>query len=174
MPREREIRGARRVLAGLALAVLLPLAPPAMSAGRDLHDYWDGRCKDCHGDAGAFARRTLRVEQGRLVGAHHGTDLETFLRSHYLTDELVAPVMQMLQAQASTSPVFRERCAGCHGNAAEFARQSLAMKDGQLIGRASQRPVQDYLRRHGGLASEQVPAMVKTLERVLGEVGGRP
>ena len=57
---------------------------------------------------------------------------------------------------------------------AEFARQSLAMKDGQLIGRTSQRPVQDYLRRHGGLASEQVPTMVKTLERVLGEVGGRP
>ncbi|WP_298832385.1 hypothetical protein [uncultured Piscinibacter sp.] len=164
---------ARRLLLGLALAALLPLATAA-SAGRDLHDYWDGRCKECHGDAGAFARRTLRVEQGRLVGTHHVADLEPFLRNHYLADELVAPVMQMLQAQATTAPLFREKCAGCHGSAAEFARKSLAMKDGQLIGRASQRPVQEYLRRHGGLAGEQVPTMVKTLERVLGEVVVRP
>ena len=55
--------------------------------------------------------RTLRVEQGRLVGTHHGADLEQFLRNHYLADELVAPVMQMLQAQATASPLFRRNAA---------------------------------------------------------------
>lgn len=158
----------------LAAIVWVGSLSPAAATGRDLHAYWDGRCKDCHGDAGAFARRTLRVEDGRLVGTHHGATLEQFLHNHYLADELVAPVMQMLQAQATASPVFKEKCSECHGSASEFARQALAMQEGTLIGRSSRRPVQDYLRRHGGLAPEQVAPMVKTLERVLGEVGGKP
>lgn len=166
----------RKILWMPVIAVILWVGSmaPAAAAGRDLHDYWDGRCKDCHGDAGAFARRTLRVEAGRLVGTHHGANLEQFLHNHYLADELVAPVMQMLLAQATASPVFKEKCSECHGSASDFARKALAMQDGTLIGRASQRPVQDYLRRHGGLAPEQVTPMVKTLERVLGEVGTRP
>ena len=166
---------ARRWVLGLGLvtASLLPMVPAA-AAGRDLHDYWDGRCKDCHGDAGAFARSTLSVEQGRLVGLHHGANLEQFLHNHYLADELVAPVMRMLQAQATTSPVFKEKCSQCHGSAAAFARRSLVMKDGQLIGQASRRPVKDYLKNHGALAPEQVPAMAATLERVYTEVGGQP
>lgn len=155
-------------------ALFALLASAAAAAERDLHAYWDDRCRDCHGDAGSFARATLDVRQGRLVGIHHGDDLERFLRNHYLADELVAPVMQMLQAQATTSPVFKEKCSECHGAASEFARKALLMKDGTLTGRASGRPVQDYLRRHGGLAPEQVAPMVKTLERVLGEVGNRP
>jgi hypothetical protein len=160
----------------LLVPVLALIGSPALvgAADRDLHAYWDGRCKDCHGDAGAFARRTLRVESGRLIGTHHGANLEQFLHNHYLADELVAPVMQMLQAQASSSPVFKEKCGDCHGSASDFARKALAMKNGTLIGRASQRPVQDYLSRHGGLAPEQVTPMVKTLERVLGEVAARP
>jgi hypothetical protein len=158
----------------LAMTALIGSMTPAAAADRDLHAYWDDRCKDCHGDAGDFSRRTLRVEQGRLLGAHHGADLAQFLHNHYLADELVAPLMQMLQAQATSSPVFKEKCSGCHASASDFARQALAIKDGTLIGRASQRPVQDYLRSHGGLAPEQVAPMVKTLERVLGEVGGKP
>lgn len=161
-------------LPAVVLSAWMTLLAPAAAAERDLHAYWDGRCKDCHGDAGAFARRTLRVEQGRLIGAHHGAQLERFLRNHYLADDLVAPVMQMLQAQATATPVFKENCSGCHGSASEFARQSLLLRDGVLTGRASGRPVQDYLRRHGGLAPEQVAPMVRTLERVLGEVGARP
>ena len=149
----------------------LPLLPRA--AERDLHDYWDTRCKDCHGDAGDFARRTLRVEQGRLAGRHHAAaDLDRFMRNHYLADELVAPVTAMLLAQVGTAPLFKERCGGCHGVASAFARKSLAMQGGQLIGKASQRPVQEHLRSHGGLAPAEIAPMVETLTRVLGEVGG--
>ncbi len=158
----------------LMSALFALLASATAAAERDLHAYWDDRCKECHGDAGAFARKTLHVRQGRLVGAHHGADLERFLQNHYLADDLVAPVMQMLQAQATTSPVFKEKCSECHGAASEFARKALVMKDGTLTSRTSGRPVRDYLRRHGGLAPEQVAPMVTTLERVLGEVGARP
>jgi mono/diheme cytochrome c family protein len=166
------MRGA--VALGLTLVMTLLAAPAAgIAEARDLHEYWDGRCKDCHGDAGAFARATLRVEGGRLLGRHHGAELPTFLRQHYLTDELVEPVMQMLQAQATTPPLFKEKCAGCHGNAAEFARKALVLKDGVLVGRGSGRPVRDFLQNHGGLAADQVGPMVTTLQRVLGEVGSR-
>lgn len=153
--------------------ILLALAASGIGAvDRDLHDYWDTRCRECHGDAGAFARRTLRVENGRLVGTHHTNDLDRFLRNHYLTDELVAPVTAMLTAQAQTAPRFRTHCAGCHGSAAEFARRSLALRNDVLIGKATGRPVVQTLREHGGLAPADADAMVGTLTRVLGEVGG--
>lgn len=156
----------------MAAATLLALSSSAATGGRDLHAYWDGRCKSCHGDAGDFARRTLAVERGRLVGTHHKDDLERFLRNHYLADDLVAPVSAMLVAQVNTAPLFKQNCASCHGPASEFARRSLTLREGVLTGRASGRPVEQYLRTHGGLPPAQVPEMVKTLARVLAEVGG--
>lgn len=157
------------------LLSLVLLAPCVASAANtvDLHAYWDDRCKTCHDDSGAFARRTLRVESGHLVGAHHHEDLTRFLQQHYLTDDLVAPVTAMLLAQATTTPLFKPHCAACHGDAAALARKSLVMKGGVLTGKASGRPVADFLRSHGGLAPDEVPAMTATLRRVLGEVGTR-
>ena len=158
----------------IVLSILIALAPLARAGepARDLHDYWDTRCRSCHGEAGSFARGTLGVEQGQLVGKHHRADLQKFLHNHYLTDELVTPVMAMLAAQATTTPLFITHCAGCHGRASDFARQSLVLQAGVLTGKASRRPVADYLRTHGGLRTEQEPTMVDTLRRVLGEVGG--
>lgn len=153
----------------LVLLVLAPLAPAA-SSGADLHDYWDQRCKGCHGHSGEFARRFLRVKNGQLFGVHHQADLEVFLRNHYLTDELVAPVSEMLTAQVATPPLFGEKCSRCHGTAAEFARNSLVVTNGVLVGKSSGRNVADYLATHGGLGSTEVRAMVDTLKRVRNEV----
>lgn len=160
------------LLVGLALFSIAPSAVGAQD-GRDLHDYWDGRCRECHGDSGDFARRTLAVERGRLIGKHHRDDLEGFLTNHYLADELVAPVMRMLTAQVTTRPRFVQQCAGCHGTAAEFARESLVLRGGKAVGRKSGRAVAEYLRSHGGLAPADVPVMAATLERVLRETGAR-
>ena len=157
----------------LCAGLLASLAWPASHSGTDLHAYWDARCRTCHGESGPFARSTLRVdENGRLLGRHHGTDLERFLRQHYLAEDLVQPVSAMLAAQVVTPPLYRQQCAACHGAASEFARRSLALReDGTLVGKKSGLAVNDYLRSHGGLEPAQVPEMVKTLTRVLGEVG---
>ena len=102
MPTRLRPRGDPKVLPmkrRLFVLLLMVALWPGPSIGRDLHAFWDGRCRDCHGDAGEFARRTLRVERERLLGVHHVDDLERFLRNHYLPDELVAPVTAMLKAK---------------------------------------------------------------------------
>jgi len=157
----------------LALALLAAAFGPAVAAERDLHAYWDTRCKECHGHAGPFARTTLRVQDGRLVGKHHERDLDLFLQHHYLTADLVVPVKRMLAAQVATPPLFAERCSGCHATAAEFARKSLALDSNVPVGRRSGRPVAEYLKSHGGLEPAQIPIVVESLRRVLLEVGAR-
>lgn len=155
----------------VVMAVFSPLVH-AIADQTDLHQYWDDRCQSCHGHAGQFARSTLLVDRGLLVGRHHRENLPTFLQNHYLPDALIAPVTKMLVAQVETVPRFKERCSKCHSEAAQFARESLQLKDGTLTGKASKRPVSDYLRSHGGLAPAEIAPMVETLKRVLGEVGG--
>ena len=164
----------KNALIGGLLWALVMLAG-AEPVGTDLHAYWDGRCRNCHGDAGAFARGTLRVEQGRLVGLHHDQPraLQRFLKNHYLSDDLIEPVTAMMTAQAVSSALFKAHCAGCHGSAASLARESLTWRDGILTGKTSRRPVDEYLRRHGGLPPADVPEMVKTLGRVMAEVGAK-
>jgi hypothetical protein len=163
-----------RAAVALALLLLLALAAgraPAQAGARDLHAYWDDRCKSCHEDAGTFARRTLTVTQGRLVGRHHRDDLARFLRNHYLADDLIEPVTAMLAVQAVARPLFAQRCAGCHGSAASFARASLAFRGGVLHATGRNAPLRDVLAAHGSLRGADRAAMQATLERVTREVG---
>lgn len=156
-------------LSAFALTLLVAL-PCAATPVTDLHAYWDSRCKECHGHAADFARRFLSVESGRLQGTHHRENLAGFLRQHYLSDDLVAPVSAMLMAQVGSTTLFRDKCAGCHGTAADFARKHLMLRDGDLLGAPSGRKVGDFLHQHGGLAPAEIAPMVESLKRVRAEV----
>lgn len=156
------------------LGIVLALAPPARADGLssiDLHALWDDRCASCHGDAGAFARRTLTLQDGRAQGRHPVGDLALFLRNHYLADALVPRVTAMLAAQVATPPLYAERCAGCHGRAAAFVRERLARSDGRTITRTGGRDVGALLRSHGALTPDEQGVVLESLTRVLGEVG---
>jgi mono/diheme cytochrome c family protein len=139
----------------------------------DLHQYWDGHCVECHGHAGDFARRFLSVKDGVLRGRHHQDNLRVFLANHYLDRDLIGPVMNMLLVQAQSEPQFKARCAGCHGAASEFARASLNLRDGILVGIKTDRPVAEFLRRHAGVQPGEIEAFVDTLTRVKKETTGR-
>jgi hypothetical protein len=154
----------------LAAFCALAMSGVAITADRDLHDYWDARCASCHGHAGQFARKFLSVESGRLIGTHHRDNLDVFLRSHHLTPDLYAPTIAMLSAQAQSEPLFKQRCSECHGTAAEFARKSLEMKNGTLYGKKSMKPVAEFLKNHFDPPPDEVREIVETLTRVLGEV----
>lgn len=152
-------------------ALLLVLLLPVPVHGDDLHAFWDDRCVDCHGHAGDFARDFFSELEGELIGPHHqGEELRTFLRHHYVPDELVDALYAMLLAQAGTPPVYRINCAGCHGPAAALVREKLELRDGVLYGREGQRPLAEFLQRHGGLGSEQRQVVVDSLTRLAREV----
>ncbi|MBP2296254.1 hypothetical protein [Azospirillum rugosum] len=157
----------------LALAFFVPgliLAGPGKAT--DLHRFWEQTCGDCHPHAGAFAQRFLTVKNGKLQGGHHKDDLLVFLNHHYLPQDLVQPMYEMLLAQASTPPRFKERCGRCHETAADLARESLVVRDGVLQSRESGRPVAEFLPRHAklGLTPEETAFFVDLLTRVEREV----
>lgn len=159
----------RAMVLAFMVSLLLPAAP---GNGTDLHHFWEQTCGDCHPHAGAFAQRFLTVKDGELQGGHHKDDLLVFLQHHYLPQNLVQPMYEMLLAQASTGPHFKERCGRCHESAADLARASLVVRDGVLYGRESGRPVNELLPRHArlGLAPDEVTFFTDLLARVEREV----
>lgn len=159
------------VIAGCwTLVLMTALASPVHADTFDLHWYWEQRCADCHGHAGAFARQALSVEDGRLVGRHHRDDLMLFLGNHGVPAERVKPVYDMLLAQATADPRFKDKCGACHDSAAALVRTSVDLRDGKLIGRESGRPVADFLKRHGHISADEIPFFVDLLARVEREV----
>ena len=152
----------------IVLTILTSMTTDATAI--DLHRFWDQTCAECHGHSADFSRRFLTVEDGRLTGRHHKDDLLSFLSNHHLPPDLVAPVHDMLQAQASTEPRFRDRCGSCHETAAALARDSLTIQDGVLYGKGTGHPVAEFLKRHGRLQSNEIPFFVDLLTRVEREV----
>lgn len=152
-----------------ALIACAALAVPAARA-TDLHRLWDDRCIECHGHAAEFARQYLTVVDGTLQGRHPARDLHLFLRNHFLSAQEVDAVYAMLQAQASTNPKFKETCGGCHGSAAQFARDSLLFRSGVLFGRTSDRPVEQFLQHHRDGTAADAAFFAALLSRVAGEV----
>lgn len=147
------------------------LATPAGGApGIDLHWLWDDRCAECHGHAGDFARKFLRVSGGRLQGRHHVDDLYGFLHNHYLAGNEVDSVYKMLFAQASNQARFKDECSSCHDTAAGLVRNTLELRDGVLCSRNSGRPVGDFLNHHRGLTPEDAGFFTNLLTRVAREV----
>jgi hypothetical protein len=157
-----------RALATAGVMAWLLVAPSAFAV--DLHHFWDQRCGGCHGHAGEFARRYLKVDAGRLIGRHHTDNLRLFLGQHEMSGAIADEIYAMLLAQASTPPIYQEKCRGCHQNAAELARTSLAVVGGKVAGRQSGRPLEDFLPGHARLKPDELA--VESLARVYREVYG--
>ena len=153
--------------------VVVALGVASAASALDLHQFWDQRCHECHGHAGDFTRRHFKAEHGVLVGPHHrGEALKSFMGRHEMGPQQVDGIYAMLLAQAATQPVYQQKCAGCHQTAAELARASLARRDGVVVMRGSSRPLSELLQRHGKLSPEEIPVVLDSLTRVLGEVEG--
>lgn len=154
----------------IACVLIIGAVHPA--SGLDLHRYWDDRCAECHGHSAAFARKHLRVVDGKLAGKSHRSGIEGFLANHHANAELAPQLIAMLTAQATTVPVYAAKCAGCHETAAQLARGSLALKGEDVVVKSSGIPVAELLKRHGKLTPPEATEMVETLKRIVREVGG--
>ncbi len=158
----------RIVLLWAVLAIV-----PCATLARDVHVEWEDRCAECHGHAGAFARQRLAVVDGVLVSDHWGTEVGRFLANHHTTPATLGPITAMLMAQATTPPVYAERCAGCHGPAAGLVRQSIVRRNGQPVIASSGLPLADALERHGRLEPGELDIVVRTLDRLIDETMSR-
>ncbi len=157
----------RTVLA--AFALLGALSGSALAT--DIHAFWDQTCKDCHGQHSAeFARTFLKVEKGKLIGRHHVEDLRAFLSQHHMSEPMATRIHDMLLAQASTTPVFKAKCGGCHETAAELVRTAVDEENGVLIGKKRRTPLSRFLQRHGGgLTGGDLDTVLKALSRIRAE-----
>lgn len=158
-----------RLLLLVALALLVP-GPRAKA--QDLHRWWELNCGDtCHGHAGTFARRSLRVVDGQLVGVHPDRDLREFLGRHGVPGEGIEAVYAMLLAQVESGEVFKPRCGQCHGTAAAFVRKSVELRDGVPFARRAKRSLSAFLPGHAGIRADEVAFFIELLARVKREVG---
>lgn len=162
------LRTGIRVLFVMAAAVFA--SPATGGSAVDLHWLWDDRCAMCHGHSGEFARKFLTVSGGQLQGRHHTDDLRQFMHNHYLAGNEVDAVYNMLLAQTSIPPRFRDECSACHGTAAIFVRNTLVLRDGILYGRDSAQAANDFLEHHRNLEPEDVNFFVQLLTRLAREI----
>ena len=158
-----------KVNVSLALVVTV-LANPVEASGRDLHRLWDDRCAACHGHSAEFSRRFLGVSGGELQGRHHVHELRQFLANHYVSDNDVDAVYDMLLAQANSPPRFKNECGKCHVTAANFVRNSMEFRAGTLVSRKTGRPVPEFLDHHMKLSPDDVQFFADLLTRVAHEI----
>ncbi|MDH3448228.1 MAG: hypothetical protein OEO18_08815 [Gammaproteobacteria bacterium] len=74
-------------------------------------------------------------------------------------------------ASASPATRFQDECGQCHGEAVEFVRESLTVRNGALIGQYSEMPLVDFLKTHQGLKPADVKFYADLLTRVASEIG---
>ena len=157
-------------VSGAVLLTVLLFTGKGGASGIDLHWQWDNQCAECHGHSGEFAHKFLEVTNGQLQGSHHVQGLRLFMRNHYTQNAEVDAVYEMLLAQASAKPRFKEECGHCHGSAAAFVRQTAILQDEVLLSRKSGQPIQKFLQQHRQLQADDVVFFTSLLNRIAHEV----
>lgn len=160
----------RNLTLWLTLLGAILLIPAGDAVSRDLHLLWEDRCGDCHGHAGEFARDHLIASDGVLQGRHHTDDLRQFMTNHYAVATEINAILDMLYAQASTPPRFKDECSECHDLAAKFVRTRLELRDGILYSRNTGQSVQDFLESHRNLVASDIEFFTRHLTRIANEV----
>ena len=148
------------VLAVLTVAAALP------AAAFDVRVYWDNHCRDCHGEAGAFARRHLGLDDGALASERRGAGVTRFLANHHVSEDMLPSVAGLLAAEVAANPVYDGRCAGCHGPAAELVRHRLARGPDGLVVRRDAQPLAVFLTSHGGLTPPEAGSLAQSLAAI--------
>ena len=154
-------------MAIIGLAVWTP------ATASDLHRMWDSRCAECHSHSADFARKYLKLEDGKLIGRHPVRDVRIFLGKHYPPGNAVERIYAMLKAQVETEPRFAEECADCHERAAILVRESILRKQDKLWLKQSGEPLHEFLPGHQGLTNEDMDFYLALFSRVEQEVFGK-
>jgi mono/diheme cytochrome c family protein len=153
---------------GIAVTACALIGEVARAQDADLHKVFEQRCSQCHGHAGKFARESLQIVDGSVVGSP-GLDLERFLQRHKggLPPEQVRALLDMFRAQIEAGAFFQQNCRICHGSAYDFARLKLIEREGELWGRYSDHLIREFLPGHAGMSNSEASEMTLALIAIL-------
>lgn len=154
----------RRSLVAIVLLVCAAASSPGATAA-DLHQLFEERCGRCHGHAGDFARESLVLDDGTVLGRKTGQDVRRFLPRHFgkLTAHEIALLHDTFALQIESGGLFQAKCRVCHGPAKDLARLHLILRDGVLYGRYSGADMRDFLPRHGRPTPEEAELLYRVL-----------
>lgn len=130
-----------------------------------------------YGDAMALgvglACDRLQIEHAILAGGPQAR-LIRFLDRHQVDNSTLPDMPGLLLAQAQAELIFQEKCSNCHGTVESFARKSLTVREGGVIGVKTKVPIATFLKRHRSLTAEEAQTAIENLIRVLSESGRGP
>jgi cytochrome c5 len=159
-----------RKLIPIGLCVLHILAGIANVAAQtiDPHKLYEKRCARCHAPhAGDFVHESLVQSGDEVKGRKTSIELRRFLSKGHgklSLKEIDAMVSHLIAIQKS-GRLFHNKCRKCHDRAVVLARTKLIVKNGRLIGRYSNRKIDEFLTHHGRLTPDEVSKMVSVLKR---------
>lgn len=146
------------------------IAGTTTARSEDPHELYERRCGGCHAShAGDFVRDHLVLRSGELFGPRSGQRIGAFLETGHggLRPGEVLTLVTHFTNIGKSAGLFREKCIICHDRAVVFARNRLAVREGELIGRYSKRNIARFLTAHGRLSTSEVSSMVDVLKRQL-------
>jgi hypothetical protein len=147
------------------LKLLLCLSMAAQSQPIDPHALFEAKCVRCHDHAGVFARETLTIEAGEVVGRRSGKPVLKTLAGHFgkLSEAEAGLIVDMFRRQILSDGLYKAKCRFCHDPAKKLARQTLILREGQLVGRYSGRSIEDLLSYHGRLKGHEQKTVLDML-----------
>jgi hypothetical protein len=147
------------------LAFVLPLLLPVAGQAQELHELFEERCGRCHEHAGPFARESLIVTDGQVMGRASGQEVGLFLLGHYgrLTENEIEALRDLFRFQIISSGLYEKRCLNCHESAKTLARSRLLVREDRLVGRYTGRDMAEFLARHGRLSGSEAIFMTEVL-----------
>lgn len=156
----------------LALIVLIAVRlHSAAAATIDPHALYEAACSKCHSPhAVDLVRSSMRKIDGDVVANEADVPIAKLLARHggtRLTADEIMALTRHFEQMLSTGFLFQEKCIVCHDRASEFARLSLVIRDGKLVGRYSGRDIAAFLTEHGRLTPAEAETMTATLARQL-------
>lgn len=141
----------------------------------DPHAIYESKCATCHdAHARGLALGLLEVDRDTVVIPQSGRPLSEFLsRGHGgIGPEEVKDLVEHLKTILSSDQIFATKCRLCHDRAKDFARHELIFQNDRLIGRYTKRDIERFLQHHGRLNQDEIPVILKMLEREASTIPG--
>ncbi len=154
-----------------AFACLTAMVAAGHAQPIDPHRLYEQNCGGCHTQhAGDFVHDNLEYSDGNIIGSRSDRELRAFLEAGHgrLSPDEVEAMVVLLTGIQQSGRLFHDKCIICHDRAVVLARRELILRDGQLIGRYTDRDIEQFLSGHGRLTSDEVSKMVEVLKRHLG------